>query len=283
MQRLPRILLRPIAALPLALLHRLGTVLGWIIYGMSPTYRRNLRANLAQAGFHDARIRRAAIAHAGQLLLETPAIWLRPQASVGTLVAEVEGMDAAVAARNSGKALLLLTPHMGCFEMAGQYSALNVPITVLYRPPKMAWLDPLMREGRSRGQMRLAPADLRGVRELMAAFKRGEAVGFLPDQVPGAGEGEWAEFFGRPAYTGTLAPKLAQRDNVACFLIYAARLPRGAGYRVVVKPLPEARAGESPSRHLNRALEELIRESPEQYLWGYNRYKTPRGASPTPA
>jgi Kdo2-lipid IVA lauroyltransferase/acyltransferase len=279
LQRLPRILLRLIAALPLPLLHRLGTVLGWIIYGMSPTYRRNLRANLAQAGYHDARIRRAAIAHAGQLLLETPAIWLRPQASVGALVAEVEGMDAAVAARNSGKALLLLTPHMGCFEMAGQYSSLNVPITVLYRAPKMAWLDPLMREGRSRGQMRLAPADLRGVRELMAAFKRGEAVGFLPDQVPGAGEGEWADFFGRPAYTGTLAPKLAQRDNVACFLIYATRLPRGAGYRVVVRPLPMARAGESPARHLNRALEELIRESPEQYLWGYNRYKTPRGAA----
>jgi KDO2-lipid IV(A) lauroyltransferase len=277
---LPRILLRLIAALPLSLLHRLGTVLGWVIYGMSPTYRRNLRANLAHAGYDDARIRRAAIAHAGQLLLETPAIWLRPQARVGALVAQVDGMDAAVAARQSGKALLLLTPHMGCFEMAGQYSSLQVPITVLYRPPKIAWLDPLMREGRSRGQMRLAPADLSGVRELMAAFKRGEAVGFLPDQVPGAGEGEWAEFFGRPAYTGTLAPKLAQRENVACFLIYAARLPRGAGYRVVVKPLPAPRAGESPARHLNRALEELIGESPGQYLWGYNRYKVPAGAKP---
>ena len=283
MQRLPRILLRLIAALPLSLLHRLGTVLGWAIYGMSPTYRRNLRANLAQAGYDDARIRRGAIAHAGKLLLETPAIWLRPQARLRALVAEVDGLDAALAARESGKALLLLTPHMGCFEIAGQYTSLEVPLTVLYRSPKMAWLDPLMREGRSRGQMRLAPADLSGVRELMAAFKRGEAVGFLPDQVPGKGEGEWAEFFGKPAYTGTLAPKLAQRENVACFLVYAARLPRGAGYRVVVKPLLEPRKGESPARHLNRALEELIRESPDQYLWGYNRYKTPRGAAPMPA
>ena len=283
MQRLPRILLRLIAALPLSLLHRLGTILGWAIYGMSPTYRRNVRANLAQAGYADARIRRAAIAHAGKLLLETPAIWLRPQARVGALVTAVDGMEAAFAARKSGKALLLLTPHMGCFEVAAQYTSLQVPLTVLYRPPKMAWLDPLMREGRSRGQMRLAPADLSGVRELMAAFKRGEAVGFLPDQVPGTGEGEWAEFFGKHAYTGTLAPKLAQRENVACFLVYAARLPRGAGYRLVVKPLPAAREGESPARRLNRALEELIRESPGQYLWGYNRYKTPRGAAPMPA
>ena len=283
LQQLPRILLRLIAALPLSVLHRLGTVLGWAIYGMSPTYRRNLRANLAQAGYDDARIRRAAIAHAGQVLLETPALWLRPQERVAALVAEVQGMDAAMAARAGGKALLFLTPHMGSFEMAGQYTAHRMPITVLYRAPKMRWLDPLMRAGRSRGQMRLAPADLRGVRELMAAFKRGEAVGFLPDQVPGEGEGEWAEFFGRPAYTATLAPKLAERDNVACFLIYAARLPRGAGYRVVVKPLPAPRAGERPARRLNRALEELLRECPEQYLWGYNRYKIPAGAKPLPA
>ena len=283
LHRFPRFLLGLLARLPLSFLHRLGTVLGWAIYGMSPTYRRHLRENLAQAGYADARIRRAAIGHAGQVVLETPALWLRPQERTVSLVAEVQGMDAAMLARASGKALLFLTPHMGSFEMAGQYAAHCVPITVLYRAPKVRWLDPLMREGRSRGQMRLAPADLRGVREIMAAFKRGEAVGFLPDQVPGEGEGEWAEFFGRPAYTGTLAPKLAERDNVACFLIYAARLPRGTGYRVVVKPLPAPRAGESPARHVNRALEELIRESPGQYLWGYNRYKTPRGAPPMPA
>jgi Kdo2-lipid IVA lauroyltransferase/acyltransferase len=283
LQRLPRILLRLIAALPLALLHPLGAVLGWAIYGMSPTYRRHLRDNLAQAGYTKARIRRAAIAHAGQLLLETPTMWLRPQARVGELVAEVDGMDAAIAARKSGKALLLLTPHMGCFEITAQYTSLQLPITVLYRPPKMAWLDPLMREGRGRGNMRLAPADLRGVRELMATFKRGEAVGFLPDQVPGAGEGEWAEFFGKLAYTGTLAPKLAARENVACFLIYAARLPRAAGYRVVLRPLPAPRSGESPERRMNRAIEELVREYPEQYLWGYNRYKVPRGAKPMPS
>jgi KDO2-lipid IV(A) lauroyltransferase len=120
------------------------------------------------------------------------------------------------------------------------------------------------------------------VRKLFAALKRGEAAGFLPDQVPGEGEGEWAEFFGRPAYTMTLAPKLARRDNVVCFLVYARRLPRGAGYTIVMRPLPEPRDGESAVRHLNRALEELVRECPGQYLWGYNRYKTPRGAKPRP-
>ena len=283
MPRLPRILLGVFAGLPLRVLHALGTVLGWAIYGTSPTYRRHLRENLRRAGYPDASVRRAAIAHAGRMLAETPAMWLRPQDEVAALVREVHGLEAAFAARDAGKALLFLTPHMGCFEIAAQYASHRVPITVLYRAPKMRWLEPLMHEGRSRGSVRLVPADNRGVREMLLALKRGEAVGFLPDQVPGEGEGDWAEFFGQQAYTGVLAPKLAERDNVACFLVYARRLPRGGGYALVLRAYPPRLPDETPTRHLNRALEALVRECPEQYLWGYNRYKVPARAKPRPS
>jgi len=276
-------LLRLLAPLPLAALHRLGSVLGWLIYGISPTYRRHLRENLAAARYDDARLRRRAIAAAGQLVMELPALWLRPHEQVVALVKEIHGDDAVLAAQRAGKAILFLTPHMGAFEVAAQYAASRLPITVLYRRPKLGWLEPLMRAGRERANVRLVPADLGGVREVFKALERGEAVGFLPDQVPGAGEGEWSEFFGRPAYTMTLAAKLAARDNVACFLAFARRLPRGAGYSLLVQPLVSARAGESATRRLNRALEELVALCPEQYLWGYNRYKTPRGAKPVPA
>ena len=128
--------------------------------------------------------------------------------------------------------------------------------------------------------LRVVPADVSGVRALFRALKEGEAVGFLPDQVPGEGEGDWADFFGRPAYTMTLAAKLAEREGVCCFLVFGRRLPRGRGYAVRVRPLPEKLEGESATRRLNRALEELVRECPGQYLWGYNRYKVPKGARP---
>lgn len=278
-----RILLRLIARLPLALLHRLGSVLGWAMYGISPTYRRHLRENLTAAGYDHARLRRRAIASAGQLLAELPVLWFRPHAEVVALVKSVEGVEAARASQASGKALLFLTPHMGAFEVAAQYAAREMPITVLYRRPKLAWIDPIMREGRGRAKVRLAPADLGGVREMFSALKRGEAVGFLPDQVPGVGEGEWSAFFGRPAYTMTLAAKLAARENVACYLAFARRLPRGDGYSIVLRPLAPEQPGESATRRLNRALEELVRECPEQYLWGYNRYKVPKGAKPPPS
>ena len=262
-------------------LHAVGTVLGWTVYGMSPTYRRNLKANLAQAGYSDARTRHEAIAAAGCMVAETPALWFRPQEEVAAMVKSLQGAARqAIAAIAHGKPMLFLTPHMGCFEVTAQYAALQGPLTVLYRAPKMAWLEPLMREGRARRNVRLAAADLSGVRELMGALKRGEAVGFLPDQVPGEGEGEWAEFFGRPAYTMTLAAKLASRQGLEVYLLYARRLARGKGYEIVVRHLPGQVAGESAARRLNRAIEDLVRECPGQYLWGYNRYKTPRGAKP---
>lgn len=273
-------LLRLAAALPLAALHRLGSVLGWIMYGMSPTYRRHLREHLAQAGYTDAATRRAAIAAAGQMIAELPALWFRPRDEVARLVRQVEGFEAALALHARGKPLLFLAPHMGCFEITAQYAALRVPLTVLYRPPKIAWLEPAMLEGRSRPNLKLVPANVSGVRRLFTALRRGETVGFLPDQVPGVGEGEWADFFGRPAYTMTLAARLAERENVACFLAYARRLPRGAGYDMVFRPFPEILPGETATRRLNRALEALVRECPGQYLWSYNRYKTPSGARP---
>ena len=279
------ILLRLSARLPLRLLHGVGFVLGWTIYGISPNYRRQLRENLARAGYRDAKTRREAIASAGKMLTEAPALWFRAQPDVAHLVRDVSGVDAAYAARDRGESLLFLTPHMGCFEITAQYLSYKameqgLAVTVLYRPSKIAWLEPLMQEGRSRANVRLAPADVTGVRQIFAALRAREPVGLLPDQVPSQGEGEWADFFGRPAYTMTLAAKLAERKGVACFLAYGRRLEGGKGYDIVLRPFPGRAPNESATRHLNRALEELIGECPGQYLWSYNRYKVPKGVSP---
>jgi len=277
-----RFLMAFAARLPLSMLHALGSALGWAIYGLSPTYRRHLRENLAAAGLGDAATRRAAIAGAGCMLAELPAIWLRPRAEVAALVRRIEGREHLDAARAAGRGIVFLTPHLGCFEIAAKVAADEFPITVLYRAPRLAWLQPLVERGRGEDRVRLARADISGVRELVAALSRGEAVGILPDQVPGAGEGEWVEYFGRPAYTMTLAAKLAARPGRACLLAFGERLPRGAGYVLHLRPLPERAAGESETRRMNRALEALIRDCPAQYLWGYNRYKRPRGAPPAP-
>lgn len=275
------LLFRTLARFPLSWLHRLGAWVGWVTYALSPEYRRRLRRHLVQAtGRTDAALRRMAIEESGKQALELPWLWLRPAAEVVAKVVRVEGMAHLEAAQREGGGILFMTPHLGCFEITAQYIAAHMPITVLYRPPRRAALEPLMQAGRVRGQMRTAPADLSGVRTLVKTLRNREAIGMLPDQVPGAGEGAWVDFFGRPAWTMTLAARLAEVKGVQVLYCWAERLPRGEGYVFRISKPTEALEGDLETRcaTMNREIERLILQCPGQYIWGYNRYKKPRGA-----
>ena len=269
-------LFRLLSHLPLFVLHNLGAALGWLTWLASPTYRRHMRENLELAGLRE--VRNAAIVESGKAVAELPKIWLRPQEELLAMVSRVSGWEHVEAARQAGRGVIVLTPHIGCFEIAGHFIASRMPITTLYRRPRQAWLAPLMEEGRGRA-FKLAPADTGGVRRLIRALRQGEAIGVLPDQVPGNGEGVWAPCFGRPAFTMTLAARLAETGATIVFLV-AERLHYGAGFHLRFQPLAAPLTGDLPARvaQLNREIETVIRLCPEQYLWGYNRYKRPKGA-----
>ena len=210
-------LFRWLARCPLWFLHSLGGALGWITYWASPTYRRRFQSNLAQAGVAP-RDARPAIAEAGRLVMETPFLWLRPAGQPIRPALSWEGEALLVEALNQRKGIVLLTPHMGSFEVTAQacaqsFAAEHGPITVLYRPARKPWLRTLMDGSRARPGVATAPATLAGVRQMIRALRRGEAVGLLPDQVPPDGMGVWVPFFGKPAYTMTLAARLVQQTG----------------------------------------------------------------------
>jgi KDO2-lipid IV(A) lauroyltransferase len=275
------LMLRPLAWLPLVCLHAIGVPVGWLVYWCSRSYAARLDANVKQSGLavgesEYQRLRGAAVAEAGKGIVELAAIWLRPAPRVASLIREVKNFAAVEAAQRSGRGILILTPHLGCFEIVGFFFGQKMPFTVLYRPPRLRWLQPLMIQGRLRGGVDLAATDIGGVRRLVKALRAGKAAGILPDQAPRYGEGAWAEFFGRPALTMTLSNRLRRVTGCATFMAFAERLPRGAGYRLHIEPLPDALGDES---QLNRAVEAMIRRRPEQYLWGYDRYKIPNGVA----
>jgi KDO2-lipid IV(A) lauroyltransferase len=273
-------LFRLVARLPLSWLHRLGAVIGWIAYACSPSYAARLRENIRAsrvcvANDGDALIRRA-VAEAGKGVAEIIALWFAADDRVRGWM-HCETWPVAEAARARGRGIIFMTPHLGGFEICAQYIAQRIPITVMYRPPKLRWLEPSMIAGRGRWGASVVPATLKGVRAFFRALKNGQAVGLLPDQTPGVGEGAWADFFGRPAYTMTLVTRLQASAGAPVIMVSAQRLAAGRGFKIHFENV--AVEGFDETR-LNRAVEEVVRRFPEQYLWGYNRYKTPAGAPP---
>lgn len=269
-------LFRLLSVLPLRWLQAIGALFGLLIYAISGSYRRKLQRNLAQAGY-PASMRLAAARAAGAMVGELPWVWFGRRDRVA---ASVQCADAPLLAqaRARGRGVLLLTPHLGCFEAAARWHAAQAPITVLFRPARRASVSELLRAARSGDAMSAAPATLAGVRMLLRTLRQGGTVALLPDQVPGVGEGRWAPFFGQPAYTMSLPLRLAQATGAAVVLALGERLPAGRGFALRL----ERFEGEPTPEAVNAAMERLIRRRPEQYLWGYNRYKRPAGAEPAP-
>lgn len=282
------LLLKLLARLPLPVLHGLGVVFGWLVYWAPGRHSRRMRNNVYDSGLcepgRDCRsLLHHAIGESGKAIFELPAVWLRPHDQVMKLIKGTSGWEHIDAARAAGKGVIVIAPHIGCFEIINLYYAAHHPFTAMYKPPRQPLLDELMLAGRQRGQATLVPTDLSGVRALLGALKRHEAIGVLPDQVATGGDGVWAPFFGRPAYTPTLVASLQRKTGAAAFFVAAERLSWGRGYHLHVTPvdgdLPEDKS--AAALRINQGVEAVVRHFPAQYLWSYNRHKRPGGA-PSP-
>ncbi len=261
---------------PLWLLHGLGWLVGWLVFVLSGLYRRRLLAQARLAGY-GWRQWAAAVGATGKMVAELPRLWLGRAVPV-----QWQGTEHLERALSAGRGVILLTPHLGCFEITAQAYAQRYgqtkAITVLYRPSRQHWLDRLMVLARSRPGLQTAPASLAGVKQMLKALRQGQTLGLLPDQVPPLGLGLWAPFWGRDAYTMTLAARLALQSGACPVLTWGERLPWGRGYLVHYQPLAEELAADVQvaAEQINQAMEALIRQCPQQYLWSYDRFKQPR-------
>lgn len=275
-----------ISRLPLRLLHAIGGPLGLLVARLPGRYGRRLKENFRHAYPQATPAMLAEAArNTGRMIIEMPYFWSRKAVTVPAYNFD-DIWAAACRLRPPGVGVIILTPHLGCFEILPQIHARHAPVTSLFKPPHQPWLRDFVERMRTRHNMHMAPATPRGVRMLVKALKRGESIGILPDQVPSGGEGTWAPFYGKPAYSMTLVHRLQQLTKAPVVMIFAERLPRGAGYRGHMRVLCEggllpADPSEA-SAVINASIEDLIAVDPTQYLWGYNRYKHPAGAGVPP-
>jgi len=281
-------LLRLMVRLPLPLLHGIGAVLGWLSWLVpnpnNSVTRRNLELcfpTLTPAARRT--LARRTLIETGKALLETPLLWLAPGERVLELVREVRGLELVERGLAAGRGVIVVSPHLGNWELCGLYLA-RYGITSLYRPPRKQALESLIRIARERLGATLVPTDARGVRALYQALARGGMIGILPDQDPRDEAGAFAPFFGVPAKTMTLLPRLAQKSGAPVLFTFAERLPRGRGFRLHFLPAPAGIHSADIAtavRALNQGVEQCVRMAPEQYQWAYKRFRTrPEGEAP---
>ncbi len=270
------LILKLLARLPLCVVHFLGSALGWASYLSYKKTANLINQNLKLSGLlrNEVSIKQTLnrnISETGKAFLETFAIWFKDYSKLANWYQGCTGWEHVESAIAKGKGIIFLTPHLGCFEITSLYYGQFQPITVLFRPPRQDWLMPMINQGRQRGKVNLAPANAQGVKLLLQALKRGEAIGILPDQAPHEGEGEWVPFFGRPAYTMTLASKLAEKSGAQVLMAFGERLDNGRGYHIHIKPIEQG--GINTPALLNQEIEKAISQCPSQYMWVYDRYK----------
>ena len=278
-----KFLFNGIGALPLAAAQAIGAFLGVFAFLVSSHYRKLFKAHyLAVMAKEQLPVKLwSAAAGSGMLFADCLWAWKKPKKALDLV--EVLNFDTVVSAFNEGHGMLMLTPHIGCFEVIPRIIARHYPATILYRPAWQEWLNEIVESGRYYPNLHFVPTNLHGVRQMTRALTRGEAIGILPDQVPSGGEGIWSPFFGRLAYTTTLPGRLANRHQTPVVMFTATRKKWGTGWLMQAKRIePFSQDPQIAAQELNLAIENAILRAPEQFLWAYNRYKHPTGAELPP-
>lgn len=285
-------LTRLLGSLPFAWIGGLGALGGRLLYLAKGRDVSTARINLTMCfpempeAEREALIKRNLI-ETGRSLGQMLRVWVGRQLDLESMVDDNGFVVAGQEIHARGRGIIFALPHLGNWELIGDTILHITPTTALYRPPRMAWLDDIMRAGRGRTGVTPVPIDRQGLKSLHAALKRGEGVVILPDQVPksAGSSGVVAPFFGHPAMTMTLIGRLARRHQAPvmfCSAVYDESMGR---HRMHYFEGEAAIGAEDPveaAAALNRGVERLAREFPHAYQWTYRRFELPGSKLPSP-
>lgn len=273
--------------LPLPIARLLGQSIGYIAFLMNGRAVKVTRQNIQTCfpGMDERgqrRLIKESFLNTAQLVLEVPIVGSHSLTWVEQKIKNIAGADLLVSAAAKNRGVIVLAPHIGNWEVFGLHLSCYGNITNLYRKPKIPELEALIIRYRQKGNVKLVPANVRGVASIFNTLKKGNITGILPDQVPDDGGGAFAPFFGHPAFTMTFVHRLIQKTQ--CEVVYGFAQRVKGGFDVHFIPAPEAIYSAESSislAALNEGVEKCVEFCPEQYQWEYKRYrKTPDPKSP---
>jgi KDO2-lipid IV(A) lauroyltransferase len=284
------ILLRVLSWIPLPVLHYIADVAGTLVYLLPTETRRvtliNLKTVFPEMSDDDRHpLAKRSIRETVKTGFELGRMWHGSAEYALSLIKDVKGLEHVRAAQASGQGIIYAAPHIGSWELLGIYISSLGPLTVLYKPAKIKGLNELIISSRIKAGVQLVATDRQGVVRLTRTLQQGGATGILPDQQPKSSGGVFAPFFGKPALTMTLLPKIAARTNALVLFSYAERLPHGKGFNVVFVPAEQDIYHSDlliAATALNRSVEHIVLAAPSQYQWGYKRFRKRPDEDPKP-
>jgi KDO2-lipid IV(A) lauroyltransferase len=278
------IFLKCMAALPRPLARAAGISLAWIIYLLHGKLRRVGKRNLELAFPEKCRKERAKILRGvftslGRQLAEVCLYRRYTRENVGKIVV-YEGFENYERALARGKGLLFLTAHLGAWELSAfAHSLYGYPLGVLMRPLDNPYLDRLVRSYRTLHGNKAVDKDF--ARGLIAAMRKGEAVGVLMDTNMIASQGVFVDFFGIQACTASGIARVALRTDAAVVPGFTIWDPMLKKYRLRFDPAAKLiRTGDTEADVVantalfTKIIEDYVRRYPDQWLWVHRRWKT---------
>ena len=273
-------LLRLFGFLPLRLNQKLGVLIGDVLCRIPNRNLRLSRRNIElcfpelESSERDLLVRDSMRAML-KSIFELGWFWYQKPESVRDLIRNVHGQDIFEQACVAGQGVLLLVPHLGCWELMTHYLPQRIETSFMYKQPRDRGVERVIVRGRERTGGTLILADGKGVRQVIQEIRKGHLVGILPDQQPKAGQGEFAPFFGIEAFTMVLVSRLAQKTGCKILFCWVERLPQCKGYDFHFSEAsaeisdPDLRASITA---LNQGVEQCARQCPAQYQWAYKRF-----------
>jgi Kdo2-lipid IVA lauroyltransferase/acyltransferase len=217
----------------------------------------------------------------GMTVFELAAAWWGSRRLHRRLL-RLEGMEHVHAAIRSGRGVLLVACHTTCHELCGSLISPHMPLQpyAVYKPFK----NPALQQVAHRARRRYATLAHRShLFQVVRHLKSGGIVWYAPDQSEGRG-GVLVPFFGEPKLVHTAPARLAKATGAAVIPLQTARLPRGSGYHVILRPpLEDFPNGDdvADAARIAQLVEEQVRLAPEQYSWYHRRFgKRPGLESP---
>jgi len=273
-------LARLVGLLPARAAATLARPLGWLAWQVSPRLRTVSLKNLElcypdmPAG-ERVRLARAAMRHYARNGIELGILWYWSRRRFDRLFLPAAGERHYREARAAGRGVLVLAPHYGAWELLGLRITPELDGATLYKPGDSGAIEAKLIRKRGRFGARLTPATRRGLKALVESLRDGKGSAVLPDQEPTAGTGRFAPFFGVPALTGVLVPRLLEATGARAVYAVCRRCP-GGRYQVHWLPAEPELYSADPDESLaalNRGVERCIAVDPAQYLWGYKRFR----------